>query len=81
MNRSGRQPRYATDRADPGRSVDCERMMVYFMYPHDPYVLADLELQPRYDAALKSGTASRDEVWDAHLDNFRFVLDEVAVLL
>lgn len=75
-------PRYTTDRAiRAGRSVDCERLMIHYMYPHDPYVLADPALQPRFDAALKSGAASRHEVWDAYLDNLRFVLDEVALLL
>jgi hypothetical protein len=75
-------PRYTTDRAiRAGRSTNCEHLMVHYMYPHDPYVLADPKLQPRFDAALKSGTASREEVWDAYLDNLRFVLDEVAVLL
>jgi hypothetical protein len=75
-------PRYTTDRAiRAGRTIDCERMMVHYMYPHDPYVLADPKLQPRFDAALKSGSATRAEVWNAYLDNLRFVLDEVALLL
>lgn len=75
-------PRYTTDRAiRAGRSVDCERLMVHYMYPHDPYILADPKLQPRFDRALKSGSASREEVWEAYLDNLRFVLDEVELLL
>jgi hypothetical protein len=56
-------------------------MMVHYMYPHDPYVLADSDLQPRFDSALKSGTASKTEVWNAYLENLRFVLDEVELLL
>lgn len=75
-------PRYTTDRAiRVGRTTDCERLMVHYMYPHDPYILADAKLQPRYDAALKSGLATRVEVWNAYLDNLRFVLDEVELLL
>lgn len=75
-------PRYTTDRAiRAGRTVECDRLMIHYMYPHDPYVLADPELQPRFDAALKSGASSKSEVWEAYLDNLRFVLDEVAVLV
>lgn len=75
-------PRYTTERAiETGRTRDSERMIVHYMYPHDPYVLADEKLQPRFDTALKSGTATREEVWEAYLDNLRFVLDEVEVLL
>jgi hypothetical protein len=75
-------PRYTTDRAiRAGRAVDRERLLVHYMYPHDPYVLADPKLQPNFDAALKSGDASREEVWEAYLDNLRFVLDEVELLL
>lgn len=75
-------PRYTTDRAiRAGRSVGCERMIVHYMYPHDPYILSDPKLQPNFDAALKSGASSRGEVWEAYLDNLRFVLDEVELLL
>lgn len=75
-------PRYATERAiEAGRTRDPDRLMVHYMYPHDPYVLADEKLQPRFDAALKSGAATREEVWQAYLDNLRFVLDEVELLL
>lgn len=75
-------PRYTTDRAiRAGRALDCERLIIHYMYPHDPYVLADPKLQPNFDAALKSGDASREEVWEAYLDNLRFVLDEVELLV
>ena len=75
-------PRYTTERAiETSRVRDPDRLIVHYMYPHDPYVLADKKLQPRFDAALKSGAATREEVWEAYLDNLRFVLDEVEVLL
>lgn len=75
-------PRYTTERAIAnGRSLDAGRLIVHYMYPHDPYVLADERLQPRFDRALKSGIATRQEVWQAYLDNLRFVLDEVETLL
>ncbi|GAB7008104.1 hypothetical protein [Halorubrum trueperi] len=75
-------PRYTTERAiEAGRTRDPDRLIVHYMYPHDPYVLADEKLQPRFDTALKSGAATREEVWAAYLDNLRFVLDQVEVLL
>lgn len=75
-------PRYTTERAiEAGRSLDPDRLIVHYMYPHDPYVLADGKLQPRFDTALKSGAATREEVWQAYLENLRFVLDQVEVLL
>jgi hypothetical protein len=75
-------PRYITERAiEAGRTRDSNRLIVHYMYPHDPYVLADRKLQPRFDAALKSGGATREEVWDAYLENLRFVLDQVEILL
>ena len=75
-------PRYTTERAiEASRTRDPERLIVHYMYPHDPYVLADKKLQPRFDAALKSGAATREEVWEAYLDNLRFVLDQIEVLL
>lgn len=75
-------PRYTTERAiEIGRTLNPDRLIVHYMYPHDPYVLADGKLQPRFDTALKSGAATREEVWQAYLENLRFVLDQVEVLL
>lgn len=75
-------PRYATERAiELSRDRSPDRLVVHYMYPHDPYPTAPLALQPRFDDALKNGTASREQVWDAYLDNLRIVLDQVANLL
>jgi hypothetical protein len=75
-------PRYATERAiQAGRDLDTDRLMIHYMYPHDPYPTAPEKLQPRFDDALKRGTATRGEVWEAYLDNLRIVLDEVEILL
>jgi hypothetical protein len=74
-------PRYTTERAiEVGRTEDLDRLIVHYMYPHDPFPLAGGALQQPFDA-LKSGNASKDEVWEAYLDNLRFVLDEVELLL
>lgn len=75
-----RSPRYTTDRAiTAGRTVDTDRLMIHYMYPHDPFPLADDLFRP-FDA-LRSGDVSRKEVWDLYLDNLRLVLDEVELLL
>lgn len=79
-DRTRRSPRYTTDRAiDAGRTVDTDRLIVHYMYPHDPFPLADDLFRP-FDS-LRSGDASREEVWDRYLDNLRLVLDEVELLL
>jgi len=75
-------PRHATERTiRAGRELDTDRLLVHYMYPHDPYPMAPEKLQPRFDDALKNGTATRAEVWEAYLGNLRVVLDQVAVLL
>jgi hypothetical protein len=76
-----RSPRHTTDRSiDVARTVDHDRLIVHYMFPHDGFPLADGEVQQPFDA-LKFGDASRSEVWDAYLDNLRLVLDEVELLL
>lgn len=75
-------PRYTTERAIAAdRALDADRLVVHYMYPHDPYVLADERFLYRYDDAIKSGEATREEAWESYLENLRFVLDEVEVLL
>ncbi|WP_139231177.1 hypothetical protein [Halostagnicola kamekurae] len=74
-------PRYTTDRTIQAiRNSELDRSIVHYMYPHDPYPLAGESLQRPFDP-LKAGTASRDDVWGAYLDNLKLVLDEVELLL
>lgn len=75
-------PRYTTDRAiAAGRNRDAGRLIVHYMYPHDPYPLTDdPDLQQPFDA-LRAGRVSRDDAWDEYVRHLRFVLDEVEVLL
>lgn len=80
-------PELVTDAAiHTGRHTDAERTIVHYMQPHAPYLqelddnrLPDLHLAP-FDA-LRTGEASREEVWDAYLDNLRLVLRSVGTLL
>ena len=75
-------PRYTTDRAiAAGRNVDTDKLIIHYMYPHDPFVLAeDSNLQRPFDS-LRSGAVSKGEVWTEYLDHLRFVLDEIELLL
>lgn len=75
-------PKYTTDRAiAAGRERELERLVVHYMYPHDPFPLADRpELFRPFDA-LRAGDVSREAAWDEYLNHLRFVLDEVERLL
>jgi hypothetical protein len=82
-------PSYMTDWAiEAGRETDAERMLVHYAQPHTPYMAradaedrepTDVEMHPW--PALRSGEADYEEVWELYLDNLRYVLDEVTVLL
>lgn len=75
-------PKYTTDRAiRAGREQSSERILIHYMYPHDPFPLADSDELFRPFDSLRSGEITRDEAWEAYLDNLRFVLDEVERLL
>jgi hypothetical protein len=75
-------PKYTTDRAiAAGRERESERLVVHYMYPHDPFPLADdTELFRPFDA-LRSGDVTQEAAWDEYLNHLRFVLDEVERLL
>jgi hypothetical protein len=83
------RPDFLTDRAiSVARERNPERLIVHYMYPHGPYVgnavresreLLEYEENPMM--ALRNGTTSRDAVWEAYLDELRYVLDSVEVLL
>lgn len=75
-------PRYTTDRAiAAGREEDAERLVVHYMYPHDPFPLADNpELFRPFDP-LRSGSITREAAWDEYIAHLRLVLDEVEQLL
>jgi len=82
-------PKFITDRAiDVARTQNPDRLIVHYMYPHGPYVanavsenrdLHDHEQNPMM--ALRNGDVSRETVWNVYLNELRFVLDSVEVLL
>jgi len=71
-----------------GREHDFGRTVVHYMQPHIPHIAAaydgqrqptDIESDPW--GAIRSGRASRAEIWEQYLDNLRLVLDSVESLL
>lgn len=81
-------PGIATDRAiRAGREVDADRLMVHYVPPHSPYRANALRenrpLEPyeyRPFDYLRSG-GDRELVWERYLDELRWVLEDVSVLL
>jgi hypothetical protein len=89
LNESGVTPKAetVTDHAvHAGRRQNSERMIVHYMQPHAPYLKRAMEGKEMKEfesnpwRALKNGE-SRQKVWNAYLDNLRYVLDSVSVLL
>ena len=82
------RPEAVTDKAiEVGRSGDCDRLIIHYSQPHAPYAaraiksgdtMCDYEKQP-FQYLLKDG--SRKQVFESYLENLRFVLDSVNVLL
>jgi hypothetical protein len=81
-------PRYVTDRAvDIARSREFERLILHYNQPHSPYVAnalneeRDLHEYEKYPWQYIQRTGDRETVFEAYLDDLRYVLDDVAILL
>lgn len=81
-------PRYVTDRAiQVNRKADFDRLVLHYFQPHSPWVANALE----EDRDLKeyeddwwgylTETGDVESVWEAYLDDLRYVLDDVEILL
>jgi hypothetical protein len=74
-----------------GRNHDPDRMILHYMQPHYPFVPDPLDrgLSIFEDGSpwrnvwekLRAGELDRDRVWRAYLENLRYVLDSVGILL
>lgn len=75
-----------------GRESNHNRMLVHYMQPHHPFVESDLEDAPAGRPGddlnkmsvwnhLEAGHVDRTTVWEAYLDNLRYVLDQVETVL
>lgn len=87
-------PRAMTERAvETWRSENPAQMIVHYMQPHRPYRSVDRVEHPSHEEVgqrhvnnttvwdlLRAGEMSREEAWEAYLDNLRWVLDEVDTL-
>lgn len=81
-------PRYVTDRGiDVMRNQEYERVILHYNQPHSPYVsnalkenrgLEEFERDP-FGYMVKTG--DRETVFNSYLDDLRYVLDEVRLLL
>jgi hypothetical protein len=81
-------PEFTTHRTiDIGRELSPERCLVHYLPPHTPYrATAVQENRPPSDLErnpweyLSSGT-SKDRIWNLYLDELRWALDNIQVLL
>lgn len=81
-------PRYVTDRAiSIGREKNYNRMILHYFQPHSPWVANAItknrELEPHEDDWWNYLTKTGDvkTVWSSYLDDLRYVLDDVELLL
>lgn len=76
------------------RDADAERMIVWYLQPHSPFIDADWSEgfeseEIGVDAGgsknvwnqYRDGRVSRDEIWSAYRDNLDYVLEDVALLI
>lgn len=83
-------PRPVTDYAvDYLRKENPDRFIIHYMQPHTPYRELDLEGYRGDDTLFREnvwdllhvGELSKEEVWKCYLDNLRWVLDDVELIL
>jgi len=84
----GTPPRYVTDRAiTVSREFDFDRMILHYLQPHPPYSAnaiqtgRELELHEKDWWEYIGRTGDRETIWETYLDELRYVLDDVEVLL
>jgi len=84
----GTPPRYITDRGiQVGREYDFDRIILHYLQPHPPYMAnairknRELEKYERDWWGYLGDTGDYETVWNAYLDELRFVLDDVELLL
>ncbi|WP_232688583.1 hypothetical protein [Halobacterium zhouii] len=88
-------PREVTDRGiSKWRSTEADQLILHYMQPHTPY--RNLEKVERLTEdrigvektgrmtvwkLIRRGEVSPEEAWDAYIDNLRWVLDDLEILL
>lgn len=85
--RGGTPPRYVTDRAiDVGRNKDFDRLILHYFQPHSPWVSnaisQDRKLEKHEEGfSYITETGDVESAWNSYLDDLRWVLDDVELLL
>lgn len=82
-------PSLVVDRAvSAWRAYDADRFIVHFHQPHSPFCYHPWNERREFKewewdpfTALKEGEVSREMVWSAYLDELRFALNSVALLI
>lgn len=81
-------PRPITDHTvKAARSEKFDRTIAHYMQPHTPYYSSSntydelVEYEKYPFKAIRNGKTTKKEVWDAYLDNLRYVLDDIKLLL
>lgn len=84
----GTPPRYVTDRGIAvGRKHDYNRVILHYLQPHPPYIANAINEERdlrKYETdwwSYLGETGDREAIWNAYLDELRFVLDDVQLLL
>jgi hypothetical protein len=84
----GTPPRYVTDRGIAvSRERDFDRMILHYLQPHPPYVAnaidedRELKQHERDWWSYLGETGDYETIWETYLDELRYVLDDVALLL
>ncbi len=82
------KPRPITDHViKAARSNDFDRIIAHYMQPHTPYYssskiydeLAEYEKYPF--RAIRRGDKNKNEVWEAYIDNLRYVLNDIQLIV
>lgn len=82
-------PRALTEHTiEAARSGEFDRIITHYMQPHSPYFassneyesLKEFEKAP-FEAVVSGDDSDKERVWEAYLDNLRYVLDDIENLL
>lgn len=84
----GTPPRYVTDRGIAvGREYDFDHLILHYLQPHPPYVANAVESGrelKQYESdwwGYLGDTGDYETIWETYLDELRYVLDDVELLL
>jgi len=80
------RPRVVTDRTiDVGRSAEFDRVIAHYMPPHYPWISNAIrenrEVKRHEERPSRIPDTSKEQVWNAYLDDLRWVLEDIELLL